>query len=116
MGDKKGEHVLGLLSDEKLAVPNAPPIAAKAGAIDWGKLRTAQRLMALIDTMTTAHDKEVIAEFERQVARLPARGYGTTEFAMSRERRNALVTSGCSGSRSCLRSVSVSAIIQTAGA
>ena len=41
--------------------------------------------------MTGAHDKMVIEEFEHLVVRLPAAGYGTTEFDMSDERRKALL-------------------------
>jgi hypothetical protein len=33
--------------------------------------------------MTTAHDKMVIEEFADLVVKLPAGGYGTTEFDMS---------------------------------
>jgi hypothetical protein len=44
--------------------------------------------------MTQAHDKKVIEAYERLVIRLPAKGYGTIEFGMSEERRNALVTAG----------------------
>jgi len=44
--------------------------------------------------MTGAHDKMVIEEFNHLVARLPAAGYGTTEFDMSDERREALVKAG----------------------
>ena len=36
----------------------------------------------------------VIEAFERFVMRLPAQGYGTTEFSMSVERRDALVAAG----------------------
>ena len=53
-----------------------------------------QRLKHLVDTMTGAHDKMVIEEYEHLVVRLPAAGYGTTEFDMSDERRNALVVAG----------------------
>jgi hypothetical protein len=53
-----------------------------------------RRILALIDTMTKAHDKQVIDAFEDLVVRLPARGYGTTEFGMSNERKAALVAAG----------------------
>lgn len=94
MGDKKSEHVLGLLIDETVPVPEAPPPDAHDGGFHWGNLRTVQRLMALIETMTTAHDKEVMEAFDRVVVRLPAKGYGTLEFGMSPERRQALVAAG----------------------
>ena len=44
--------------------------------------------------MTQAHDKMVVEEFEDLVVRLPAKGYGTTEFDMTDERRQALVAAG----------------------
>ena len=44
--------------------------------------------------MTQAHDKSVIDTFENLVIRLPAEGYGTIEFGMSDERRDALVSAG----------------------
>jgi hypothetical protein len=53
-----------------------------------------QRLRRLADTATGAHDKMVLDEYSHLVARLPAQGYGTTEFDMSDERRDALVRAG----------------------
>jgi predicted acylesterase/phospholipase RssA len=96
MGPKQDAAVLGLLIDESLPVP---PVARKRGIlvdvkVKPGELRTVQRITRLIDTMTGAHDKMVIEEFDHLVARLPAAGYGTTEFDMSDERREALVQAG----------------------
>ena len=96
MGPKQDAAVLGLLIDESLPVP---AVARKRGMlvdvkVKPGELRTVQRITRLIDTMTGAHDKMVIEEFEYLVARLPAAGYGTTEFDMSDERREALVQAG----------------------
>ena len=92
MGPKQEIPVLGLLIDESLSVP------AKKGLVDVyikpGELKTVQRLKHLVDTMTGAHDKMVIEEYEHLVVRLPAAGYGTTEFDMSDDRRNALVRAG----------------------
>ena len=47
-----------------------------------------------MNTTTSARDKYVIDEFEHLVVRLPARGYGTTEFNMTDERRELLVEAG----------------------
>ena len=96
MGPKQDAAVLGLLIDESLPVP---PVARKRGIlvdvkVKSGELRAVQRITRLIDTMTGAHDKMVIEEFDHLVARLPAAGYGTTEFDMSDERREALVQAG----------------------
>ena len=96
MGAKTSERVLGFLIDEALAVPGAPEKLgpATAGGFDLGSLKTAQRFLGLINTMSQAHDKMVIEAFERFVVRLPAQGYGTTEFNMSTARRDALVAAG----------------------
>jgi predicted acylesterase/phospholipase RssA len=94
MGQKQSEQIIGLMIDESLPVEGAPAIETAGGGIEWGKLRTVQRIQRLIDTMTSAHDKQVIEAFESLVVRLPAHGYGTTEFDMSEERRSALVRAG----------------------
>lgn len=103
MGVKKSEHVLGFLIDETVEVPGAPPADTGKGGFHLSKLRMGRRLMALIDTMTTAHDKEVIEAFGQFVVRLPALGYGTMEFGMSPERREALVAAGRAATKEYLR-------------
>ena len=97
MGEKKTEDVIGFLIDESLPVKDAPPEVAGAeiaGGIDLGTFETVRRIHQLINTVTQAHDKAVIEAFEKLVVRLPARGYGTTEFDMSPERKRALITAG----------------------
>ena len=96
MGPKQDNAVLGLLIDESLPVPQPPATKGILLDIDVkpGELKTVKRLGRLIDTMTGAHDKMVLDEFEDLVVRLPAGGYGTTEFDMSDGRRNALVKAG----------------------
>lgn len=96
MGEKTTAdiNVLGFLIDEDLEVPGAPEVEAAESRFDFGKLRTVTRVMNLLNTMLQAHDKSVIEAFERFVVRLPAMGYGTVEFGMSDERRDALVKSG----------------------
>ncbi len=93
MGAKQNNPILGLLIDDTLPVP-APRGLLVNSNVQLGKLQTLQRLMRLINTATTAHDKMVIEAFEHLVVRLPAAGYGTTEFDMSDERREALVDAG----------------------
>jgi hypothetical protein len=44
--------------------------------------------------MTGAQDKAEIGMHEREVCRLPAMGYGTTEFDMTQERLDALIEAG----------------------
>ena len=95
MGPKTGSRVLGLLIDERLPVPAA---RSRGGLVDVnikpGELKSVQRLQRLANTATTAHDKMVIDEYASLVARMPAAGYGTTEFDMSDKRREALVDAG----------------------
>lgn len=96
MGQKKeGSRVLGLLIDESLEVAGAPVKPETSGSgFNLGQLQLIQRFNRLINTTTGAHDKMVIEAFERLVVRLPAKGYGTVEFDMSDDRRNALVAVG----------------------
>lgn len=101
MGEKVSERVLGLLIDESIPVPNAPALPPKTGAPEKkkpaaqvGELATVRRLLNLVNTMLEARDKDVISAFEDLVARLPAGGYGTTEFDMTEERRAALLEAG----------------------
>ena len=93
MGPKQDIPVLGMLIDEKLPVSMTKGLFVNIN-IKPGDLRTVQRLRRLADTATGAHDKMVIDEHSHLVARLPAQGYGTTEFDMTDERRGALVKAG----------------------
>lgn len=97
MGEKTNSSVLGMLIDEGSPVPGAPPVTAEsvsAAGISVGQLRIVQRLVRLVDTVTGAHDKMVVDAFVDSVVRLPAGGYGTVEFSMSTERREALLAAG----------------------
>jgi NTE family protein len=94
MGPKTGSNVLGLLIDETLDVEGAVTVPKSPGGIDITHLKTVQRIGGLVNTMLEAHDKSVITTFENLVVRLPAKGYGTTEFDMSDERRGLLVSAG----------------------
>ena len=95
MGNKTSEHVLGLLIDETLPVPGAKTPRGKGkGKFDISQLATVQRLNHLMNTLLGARDKSVIEAFENYVVRMPAKGYGTTEFDMTDERRNTLVEAG----------------------
>ncbi|HNT76445.1 MAG TPA: patatin-like phospholipase family protein [Anaerolineae bacterium] len=96
MGPKVSDNVLGFLIDDEQPVPGAPTASAvaKTGAAQVGMLRTVQRIANLLNTMMQAHDKMVMEAFADRVVRLPAQGYGTTEFAMSDERKTLLVAGG----------------------
>lgn len=102
MGPKQDAAVLGFLIDESLEVAGAPgaeaattpaPDAAN-DALALAELPIVLRLRGLIDTVTQAHDKMVMEAYNHLVCRLPARGFGTTEFDMTPERREALVAAG----------------------
>jgi NTE family protein len=94
MGPKSSNNVLGMLIDETLEVEGAATAQKSHGRIDISQLKTVQRIGGLVNTMLEAHDKSVITTFEKLVVRLPAKGYGTTEFDMSDERRELLVDAG----------------------
>lgn len=95
MGPKKeGSRVLGLLIDEALEVQGAPARAETGNGFDVGQFKLIQRLNRLLNTATGAHDKMVLEAFEQLVVHLPAKDYGTVEFDMSDERREALLRIG----------------------
>jgi NTE family protein len=100
MGPKQDAGVLGFLIDESIEVPGAPsttPAAAEPASensLALGELPAVLRLRGLVDTVTQAHDKMVMEAYNHLVCRLPAKGYGTTEFDMTPERRDALVAAG----------------------
>ena len=71
--------------------------------------------MRLINTMTEAHDKQFIEAYARFVCRLPAKGYGTTEFNMGPERMKALIDAGRSAMQDYLRALTrISAFVNSA--
>ena len=104
MGDTDPDAVpnLGFLIDETLPVAGAGEAEKAQGTEDLAggllnnakRLKIVQRIEKLVDTMTTAHDKEAIKAHEKEVCRLPAKGYGTTEFDMSDQRLQALIAAG----------------------
>jgi hypothetical protein len=48
----------------------------------------------LIDTMMRSQDNDEIRSHEEEICRLPAMGYGTTEFDMAQNRLDALIEAG----------------------
>ncbi len=93
MGTKQTDRLIGLLIDEKLEVPGAPPRDGGLG-MDLANFRPVRRFLDLVETTTQAHDNAAIEQYQPFVARMPAKGYGTTEFDMTPERREALVNAG----------------------
>jgi predicted acylesterase/phospholipase RssA len=90
--DPDAARNLGLLIDETKVVPGVSADEKKAKLAT--RLRTVQRVTQLIDTMTEARDNEAIHKHSEEICRVPAKGYGTTEFDMSAERLEALINGG----------------------
>ena len=80
--------VLGLFLDADLAVPGQPIPAPKP--------HISCRISALLDTLMSARDNAVFDAHADRIVRLPVAGYGTTEFAMSDARMDALYEAGFS--------------------
>jgi predicted acylesterase/phospholipase RssA len=95
--DTDGAGNLGLLLDEKIPVSGA-------GTSDTRRprLRTADRVMQLVDAMMGSSDADAIRNHPDAVCRIPVGGYGTTEFRMSTDRMNGLIDSGRNAMRGYL--------------
>jgi predicted acylesterase/phospholipase RssA len=109
MGEAKTKNVLGLLIDETIPVPNRParPAGSPSFAASLGGLSVVRRLSQLANTATCAHDNMAKAVFAANVVRLPAGGYGTTQFDMTDAEREALVEAGRSAMRQFLSAQTV---------
>ncbi len=97
MGPGAANPVLGLYLDSSVPVPGAAESDTRRP-----RLRAADRVTALIDTMTDSRDLAVIREHESLVCRIPVGGYGTTEFRMSADRQQLLIDSGAAAMRAYL--------------
>lgn len=85
------DHVLGLLIDESLELPESRSLSFTEAVAESQAIR---RIKGLVNATTQAHDKMVIESFEDFIVRLPAWGYGTLEFEMSEEKKSALIEAG----------------------
>ncbi len=95
MGPHDGNFALGMLIDETKPVPGSKPDAKPPKPlVDINDLALVKRVTNLLNTMTSAHDKTVMDAYKDGVCRLPAQGYGTTEFGMSDGRVNVLIAAG----------------------
>jgi NTE family protein len=100
MGPKQERPVVGFLIDEDLAVDDY--LAGGRRGLSLARLsefKPVQRISRLANTATTARDRLVIDAYAEKIARLPAAGYGTTEFDMSEQRRSDLVEAGTEAMR-----------------
>jgi predicted acylesterase/phospholipase RssA len=92
MGDDTDPNAslnLGMLIDEEIDVPGVGGQPAREHP-----LRTVRRIQRMVNTMTGARDNALILQFGKEVCRLPAKGYGTTEFDMPKPKIDALVQAG----------------------
>jgi predicted acylesterase/phospholipase RssA len=87
--DPNGAGTLGLTLDQSIAVPGA-----QNSQTPRPRLRTADRVTRLIDTMTGTSDAEIMRKYPKLICHLPVGGYGTTEFRMSQDRMNRLIDAG----------------------
>jgi NTE family protein len=87
--DPNASFNLGMLIDETREVPG---IDSKP--VRENPLHTVRRVQRIVDTMTGARDNVLLDDFSDQVCRLPAKGYGTTEFDMPKPKIDALVEAG----------------------
>jgi predicted acylesterase/phospholipase RssA len=102
MGPHDDVFAVGMLIDETRSVQGLAEAIKREQAKDEGfhfpidvkSLATTKRVTRLIDTMMRGHDKLVIDAYADGVARLPAKGYGTTDFDLSEERAQALINAG----------------------
>ena len=102
MGEVAGTpRVLGFLIDETMQVPGAPELPKpesklppQLAQVDLKEFEFVQRIMNLVDTVMSGHDKIIIDTYKDFVVRLPAKGYGTLEFDMSDARMDALIQAG----------------------
>ena len=97
MGKPSGDLILGLLLDESLSVPGVPDKIVRPQSelkLDLKQAKIFKRITRTLDTITGAGDRFVMSGFEYDICRLPVKGFGTTEFDMSRKRINALVAAG----------------------
>jgi NTE family protein len=87
--------VVGFLIDEDLPLDDYLTSARRGVSLArLSEFKPVQRIGRLVNTAIGARDRLVVDAYQRKIARLPAAGYGTTEFDMSVERRDNLVEAG----------------------
>lgn len=106
MGDGQNK-VIGFLIDETVEVPGAPPLPGAAASGGLSSSATVRRLQGLVETATRAGDRGAIEEFAPLIVHLPAKGFGTTEFDMKPERRQALIAAGKTTTEAYLEGLTV---------
>ena len=96
--DPNGADTLGFLIDETLDVAGSDPLDEdnddSEDNLQQQRHKVIRRIKRLVDTMTGARDHAAMYQYSELICRLPAKGYGTTEFDMSDNRLNALLKAG----------------------
>jgi NTE family protein len=96
----QSESVIGLLIDETLEVPGAgeplTPSTNAPGFLDRIDLLETMmlRIHGLAETVLSAHDKGMLSAYKSKICHLPAKGIGTMEFNMPRQRMEAIKRAG----------------------
>ena len=84
--------MLGLYLENKV-----PVAGALVSNTRRPRLRAADRVTRLIDTLTDSRDVVVERQHADLICHIPVGGYGVTEFRMSDERQQLLIASGRDG-------------------
>jgi NTE family protein len=104
--DPNGAGNLGLFLDATVAVPGAENSNTRRP-----RLRAADRVTRLIDTLTDSSDLAVMRQYQSYVCRLPVGGFGTTEFRMSSERQKLLIGSGTTAMKDYLAALAKNNVV-----
>jgi NTE family protein len=96
--DAAGAAPLGLYLDATVPVAGAAKSDTRRP-----RLRVADRVTRLMDTMTDSRDQAVMSAHSASVCRIPCGGYGTTEFRMSADRQALLIESGRAAMKAYLK-------------
>ena len=84
---------LGLLIDENLPVAGQPESGQGELPI-LTELPTLKRVHNLAETMMSARNNSIIDQYQSEICRLPAKGYGTLEFGMEGGRLDDFIKAG----------------------
>lgn len=92
MGENHGQQVMGLLIDETIPVPGAPPPVKKESLLN--QLPVARLIAQMLGASSQARTSMLLEAVEALVVRLPAKGYDMEETDMSPARRDSLIAAG----------------------
>jgi len=97
MGSMPAIPIIGFLLDEEMPLEKNAPVEKKRLLPADPRTRSLIPMATnVLETMRISHDEFFIRTHSDAVCRIPAKGYGTTEFDISGPRLEALVASGAS--------------------